>query len=241
MTANDLIEAAVLKLGAKATGETLTASELSDSLSVLNSILDAWSIDRLLVYQIVQTNYTWAALATSRTIGVGGDLSGVRPIRIEEGTFFRNATENVDHQVNIIRDRSVYDSISVKDTTTNYPNYLFYDTAYPLGVLKAYPTPATSLTLSLNYWLPLQSFASGTTVVSLPPGYQWAIENNLAVALEAVFVMPAPASVQRAALTSLASIRRINHVPITSGTDVVHILASSSTNGYGRSNIKAGD
>lgn len=223
-TANDLIESAALKLGAKATGETLTASELSDSLSVLNSMLDMWALDRLLVYQIVQTSYTWAALASSRTIGSGGDLAGTRPIRIEEGTLFRNATDNVDIPVNIIRNRSTYDAIASKSTTSTYPDYLFYDPAYPLGVLYVYPTPSAELTLKLNTWKTLQSFASGTTDLSLPPGYQWAIETNMAIALESVFTMPAPPSVQRAAGMALSAIKRVNHTPVTAATEVALVL-----------------
>lgn len=223
-TANDLIEAAALKLGAKATGETLTASELSDSLNVLNSMLDNWAIDRLLVYQIVQTSYTWAAAATSRTIGSGGQLSGTRPIRIEEGSFFYNATDNTDIPVEIIRNRSTYDAIAVKTTTSTYPDYLFYDAAYPLGVLYAYPTPSAALTLKLNTWQTLQSFASGTTDLALPPGYRWAIEHNLAVALESVFVMPAPPSVVSEAKSSKSALKRVNHTPVTGATEVAHVL-----------------
>ena len=51
-TANDLIEAAALKLGAKQTGEVLTADEASDSLSILNSMLDHYAIKHNLVFQI---------------------------------------------------------------------------------------------------------------------------------------------------------------------------------------------
>ena len=235
-TANDLIESAALKLGAKATGETLTASELSDSLKILNSMLDNWSIDRLLVYQIVQTSYTWAAMASSRTIGSGGQLSGTRPIRIEEGTLFINATDNTDILVNIIRDRSTYDGIAVKGTTSTYPDYLYYEPAYPLGILYAYPTPSEALTLKLNTWQPLQSFASGTTSLALPPGYQWAIEHNLAVALESVFVMPAPPSIVKEAMSSKSALRRINHIPVTGATEVAYVLG-----GGRKPDIQAGE
>ena len=235
-TAIDLIEAAALKIGAKATGETLTASELFDSLNILNSMLDNWAIDRLLVYQIVQTSYTWAAAASSRTIGSGGQLIGTRPIRIEEGSLFRNSTDNTDIPVQILRNRSFYDAIAVKTTTSTYPDYLFYDPAYPLGVLYAYPTPSAELTLKLNTWQTLQSFASGTTDLALPPGYRWAIEHNLAVALEPVFVMPAPPSVAKEAMASKSALRRINHTPVPGATEVFHVL-----NGRSNADLYAGE
>jgi hypothetical protein len=236
ITANDLLDSAALKLGAKATGESLTASEYSDGLKILNSMLDAWAIDKLLVYQILQTGYSWAAAASSRTIGTGGDLSGTRPIRIEEGSFFHDSVNNLDVPVNILRNRSTYDRIRVKNTNTTYPEYLFYDPAYPLGVLYAYPVPSSALTLYLNTWQTLQSFSNGTTALALPPGYQWAIEHNLAIALEPIFTMPAPPSVVKAANTSLAALKRINNTPLMGATEVAHVLR-----GVSKPNIKAGD
>ena len=232
-TANELIEAAALKLGAKATGETLTASEASDALNILNSMLENWATKRLMVYQIVQSSYTWAAGA-SHTIGPAGDFNATRPIRIEEGTHFRDAT-GIDIPVEIIRNRSTYDAIASKADASTYPAYLFYDPAYPLGVLYAYPAPSASITLRLNTWQTLQSFASLTTDLALPPGYRWAIEHNLAMALEPVFSMPAPASVAREAKSAMSDLMRVNHVPVTGATEVAYVLG-----GGARADILAG-
>lgn len=233
-TANELIESAALKLGAKDSGEALTPDESTDSLAILNSMLDNMALKRLMVYQIVQNSYTWPALASSRTIGTSGNFNATRPIRIEDGTYFEDSNSQ-NYQVNIIRNRSTYDAITTKTATSTYPDYLFYDPAYPLGVLNVYPVPDVSLTLKLNSWQTLQSFASLTTDLSLPPGYRWMIEHNLAVALEALFSFPAPPSVVREAKSSMSDIMRVNHIPVTATTEAYSVL-----NGGSAGNIKAG-
>lgn len=221
-TANDLIESAAIKLGAIQTGEALTADEASDCLSVLNSLLDFWRIDRLMVFQIVQSQHTWTGGQASRTIGTGGNFNVARPVRVEEGTFFSDGA--YDYPVTVIRDRKTYDNILYKDSQGSYPNVIYYEQSYPLGTLYVAPVPESSITLNLNTWQTLQSFSSLTESLSLPPGYQWMIENNLAVALEPVFTVPVPPSVAKAASDSMARIKKFNHVPITSPTEVPYMV-----------------
>jgi hypothetical protein len=232
-TANDLIESAALKLGAKATGESLTADEASDCLAVLNSMLDHWATKRLMVYQIVQDSYTWASGNALRTIGTGGNLNGTRPIKIESVLFRDN--NNVDYEMRFLRDRNQYDSIPDKTTQSTLPEYVFYDTAYPLGSLYAYPVPSVALTVKINHWQILQNFANLTTDLSLPPGYRWTIEHNLAEALQPVFSMQASPFVIKEAALSKKSLMSVNHVPVVSRTETAAVL-----NGGRSYNIETG-
>lgn len=231
-SALDLITSSAIKLGAIESGEALTADEANDSLDVLNSILDYWAINKLLVYQLVQNSYTWPASTTSRTIGSGGNFNATRPTRIEEGTFFRDSS--IDYPVRIVRDRAVYDSLPLK-TDEGTPEILFYDTAYPLGTLYVYPVPAQSLSLYLNTWQKLQSFSALTTDLALPPGYQWMIENNLAVHLQPVFNLACPQTVVVEAQRSMSAIERVNNIPVYGSTETCAVLS-----GRGRSNILSG-
>jgi hypothetical protein len=104
ITANDIIESAALKLGAKESGESLTASEAEDSLNILNSMIDSMSIDGALIFKVQQEALSWAGGNATRTIGSGGDFNTTRPLRIESGTFFRDG--DTDYPVEIVRDRA---------------------------------------------------------------------------------------------------------------------------------------
>jgi len=205
ITANDIIEAAALKLGAKMTGESLTASEADDSLNILNSMVDSLTTDGAMIFKVQQEVLSWSGGNATRTIGDGGDFNTTRPLRIENGTFFRDGT--TDYPVEIVRDRATYDRLCSKTDTSIYPEILYYD---------AYPVPSATITLYLNTWAPLQNFPTLTEVLSLPPGYRWFLEHSLAVALQPVFSLPVPASVEREAEKSRRRIERINHRPIVS-------------------------
>lgn len=157
-----------------------TAQEAADGIYALNCMLDAWSIERLMVYQVQQAGHVWLSGNASRTIGSGGDFNAARPIRIEpKGTFFRTSS-NYDYPVGVYP-RSDYDNIVQKSAGGSIPDHLFYDDNFPTRTLYAYPVPSETLTLYLNTWKALQQFTALTTSLSLPPGYQGAIEYNLAV------------------------------------------------------------
>ena len=226
-SALDLIKTAAQKLGAIESGASLTAEEANDGLNVLNSMLDAWAIDRRYVYHIQQASHAWPGAATSRTIGSGGDFNTTRPERLEPGTFFRDSSSN-DYPVFVTEDRTIYDRIVVKSSTSTYPQILFYDRVYPLGVLYVYPVPSSALTLKLNSWNILQSFATLTTDLSLPMGYRHLIEHNLAIELEPVFQLKAPDSVKRIANRSLAAMARFNSVPIISSMESASVIGGGS-------------
>lgn len=197
-------------------------------------MLDAWSIDRLLIYHIQENSYTWPSNTQSRTIGPTGDFVTTRPVKLERGSFFRDSS-NQDFPVFVTEDRNAYDNIQVKSVTSTYPQMLFYEAGFPNGTLYVYPKTSVALTLFLNSWGALQSFAALTTAVSLPPGYQAMMEHNLAIWCQPVFNLPVSQDVKDIARTTLAAVKRINNPVQMAGTDLTTILK-----GVGRSNIYAG-
>lgn len=157
-TALSMTTRAMRLIGSLGKGETPDDDEAQDGLTALNAMLDAWQIERLMVYQVVQTSHTWPAVTTSRTIGSGGNFAVQRPVRIESASV--RDSSNQDYDITVLQDRKEYDSIAVKSTGSTLPEYLFYDPAYPLGVIYLYPVPSAQLTLKLNTWQTLQSFST---------------------------------------------------------------------------------
>lgn len=176
-TALELIQGALGYCGEYDPGETLSSSDSTLGLTQLNAMLEAFAIERLMVYQIVQSSNSWAATTASKTIGSSGAINAARPTRIESA-FIRDSS-SVDHPLTILRNREEYDGFLVKTTTSTLPLYLFYDTAYPLATIYLYPVPSATVTLFYNTWQILQSLSATSTVLALPPGYQEMIETNL--------------------------------------------------------------
>jgi len=226
-TALSMIKKALKKFGAIGQGNEITSLQASDALDTLNSMLDSWSIERLFVYQIADETVSWTASQSSRTIGSGGNFNTTRPSRIANG-FTRISGQDYPYRA---IDKAEYDSIVTKTTESSYPEVIYYDNTPTLGVLYAYPVPSSTVSIHLNTWKQLQSFSALTTAVDLPPGYQRAIEYNLAIELHGEYQdLELPASVIEIAKQSKAAIKTFN---------TPTLISNLGLGGGGRYNIYA--
>lgn len=208
-TPSTMIIRALQMIGDKMISGTLTTDQQTAYLSVLNAMMESWSLERLMCYQVVQESKALTTSDGTYTIGSGGDWNTDRPTRIVDPCFIRDSSGN-DYPVKLIN-AEAYGRITLKTVDGSYPRYLFYDAAYVagLGTIFLYPEPAASLTLYINSWKQLGTFAAIGTTVVLPPGYQEAIESNLAIRLAAGF-RPVPAEVLLIARESKAAIKSVN-------------------------------
>lgn len=223
ITANDMIQRSMRLLGALAQGESPTAQEATDGLYALNAMLDSWWNDNLAVFQILEETFTWTGLQASQTIGTGGDFNTTRPVKMFSG-FSR--VNGVDYPFDIVS-KETYDRVVAKSTVTStFPRIMFYNHAFPLGTLYAYPIPSTALSVHLNSLKQIQSFPLLTTAISLPPGYQRAIEYNLAVEMSTDFSLPIPGNVGMIAQQSLAKLKRTNQPSMVANLDAAIVRES---------------
>lgn len=229
-TALDLIKKSMRLIGALGQGEVPTASEATDGLDALNTMLDSWSIERLMVYQILQETFTWTGGQSSRTIGSGGNFATTRPVHIENG--FTRISDS-DYPYTVIS-KEQYDSIVAKTSQSSYPDVIYYQPSYPLGILYAYPVPSASVSFYLNSWKQLQQFTSLTTDLALPPGYKKAIEYNLAIEIAPEFGLSVSDGIRETAAKSKGSLKRLN-----SPSMVAQVDSGAITRGR-RSDIRAG-
>jgi hypothetical protein len=89
-TALDLITGAMDDAGITGVGQTPLAEDTNKALNRLNAMIAQWSRRRWLVYHLTDIVFTGTG-ALSYSIGPGGDISVVRPDRIE-AAFFRQLT-----------------------------------------------------------------------------------------------------------------------------------------------------
>ena len=161
-TANTMISRALRLIGVLGQGRrTLDATEASDGLAALNSMLDSWSIDRSMIYQLLTETHTLTAGTADYSIGTGGTINTTRPVRIVSA--FMRDTANYDYSVEIIN-KTAYDAYPLK-TTRSRPSFLYYDEIYPLAFIRLVYTPSdSSEVLHFTSWKQLQQFANLTTV-----------------------------------------------------------------------------
>lgn len=207
-TAADIIRRSLRLIGALAAGETPSATEQADALDALNSMLDAWRTESLMVYAL-RTETLPLTGASSYTIGSGGDLNVERPVKIESAY---QRIDGVDYPV-AVASKQAYDGLAAKATAGDPASWLYYEPSYPLGRVHLYPVPASG-DLHLTVWTPLTAFAASDEV-ALPPGYREAITYQLAMRLAVEYGRAAPPEVVAIGSAAKADIKRANaRVPL---------------------------
>lgn len=187
-------------------GETLDNDEGQDGLTALNAMLDSWQTERLFVYQIQDDSFTWTA-TQSRTVGAAGDFVMSKPAKIDDSSYF--TTGGVDYGVRII-ESDEFAAIPVKTTTSTVPTLIYPENGPALITLYAYPVPSASITFHLRSWQLLQSFSGLTTALSLPMGYQRAIEYSLAEEYGPEYGKEVSTTVHAIAARARKNIKRLN-------------------------------
>jgi len=162
---------------------------MARGFSLINQMIDSWSNESLTCYAVVEQSGVPNVGQTSYTIGPDptADFPMQRPIRLitGPGAAYLMDTNNNRYPVQVIaRDEwnLIWNLVAV---TSNLPNTIFYDPQFPLGVINIFPQPNTSgITLFWDSYLQLTDFASLSAPVGLPPGYERAIQQNLALEFE---------------------------------------------------------
>ena len=209
-TVSTMILRSMRLIGEKSRGATLDTNEQVECLAELNTFMDASANERLLCYQIQQDSLALTTSTNSYTIGTNGAFAVTRPTKIVDPCFVRDAS-NFDTPVKVIN-ADAYGKIVAKSSGYTVPTQLFYDAGYSAtstGTIYLYPSPSASLTLFINSWKQLGTFANLSTTVLLPPGYQLFIESNFAVHL-AAGLTPISQELAKMARDSKAAIMGLN-------------------------------
>src|SRR5437899_1939758 len=75
-----------------APGRGTSTEEQAESLAVLNTMIDSWLLESLMVYSIQRIVQNITAGKRSYTVGLTGDWSIPRPVRIERASLLFDST-----------------------------------------------------------------------------------------------------------------------------------------------------
>jgi hypothetical protein len=208
-TAGDQINRALRLLGILAEGETPSAAMSQDALMAMQQMIESWNTERLSVFCTQEQVFTWPSGLISRTLGPTGNFVGLRPILLEDSTYFR-APNNVSYGIKFINQQQ-YNGIAVKTVTSTYPQVIFVNMTFPDVEMFVYPRPTQDLEWHFVSVEELSNPATLATNLFFPPGYLRTFAYNLAMEIAPEFgVEPSP-QVQRIAMTSKRNLKRINN------------------------------
>lgn len=210
----DIINQALKKAGVLGVGQTALAEDINDAYSDLQDMLGQWQRKRWMIWHLVD----YACMGTgnvSYTVGPNQQFNiNPRPDRIESA-FFRQvinepAPNQIDYPLELIEAREDYNRIGLKQLQT-FPQYLFYDSAYPIAL--AYPWPlitANLYELHLTVKETLAQFTSLNQQINLPLEYFAALKFNLAIRLCQAYQLPPDPTLIGLAKDAMNVIRNAN-------------------------------
>jgi hypothetical protein len=209
-TAGELINGALRLIGMLAEGESPSPETSQDALTAFNEMVESWNTERLAVFSTQDQVFTWPSSTQSRTLGPTGDFVGQRPIDLDDSTYFRDPLTNVSYGIKFVNQQQ-YNGIAVKTVTSTYPQVMWTNMTYPDIEMYVYPVPLRDLEFHFVSVEPLTQPASLTTDMLFPPGYKRCFRFNLACEIAAEAGVEPPPTVQRIAMASKRTLKRINN------------------------------
>lgn len=209
-TAADQINGALRLIGQLAEGETPSAETSQDALFAFNQMLDSWSTERLSVFSTLDQVFNWPPGVTVRTLGPTGNFVGVRPVLLDDATYFKDLDSGLSFSVQIINQQR-YNDIALKSATSTYPQVIWANMDMPNATMSIYPVPTKVLEWHFVSVTELVQASSLATPLVIPPGYSRAFRYNLACEIAAEFGVEPSATVQRIAMTAKRDLKRINN------------------------------
>ena len=189
--------------------QTLSADETSDCLRALNDLIEDWATQSLAVYGLSNQTFNTVASQATYSVGVGGDWSTNRPVRINGDAY--STVSGVTFPCAPIT-QAEYNRIAIKAQEQQYPNAYLYVNEYPLGLVTLWPVPNAVTPVTFSMDMLIESVPTAATVLEFPPGYMNAFTYALAPKLGPKFgkKMANYPDVIAEANRSLGNIKRAN-------------------------------
>lgn len=142
-TARDFITLAMKEAGVLGVGQTLLAEDVNDGMTLLNMMLSEWQASRWLVPSLYDISAA-GNNAKSNLIGPGQYYNAARPDKIQAAYFKQlnggGASNEVSFPLIPIWSYEDYSLLALKNLNS-WPQFFFYDNAFPYGNVFIWPIP----------------------------------------------------------------------------------------------------
>ncbi len=209
-SAGEIINGSLRLIGALAEGEVPSAETSADALMAMNQMIDSWNTERLMIYNTIDQQFTWPSDEITQTLGPTGDFVGLRPVALDDSTYYRDASTGVSYGIKFINQQQ-YNGIAVKTVTSTYPQVMWINMEYPDIAMTIYPKPTRALEWHFVSVQELTQPATLATELAFPPGYLRAFRYNLAREIAAEFGIEPPRTVSQIANVSKRNLKSQNN------------------------------
>lgn len=190
LSRNQIIEAALRKLGVLAKGQTPDSEDYTNATIALNGVLALLQTTGMPLW--ARNEYTMSLVANQATytIGVGQAVNTPFPLKVHQAILIDSSDSSLE-----LTPISIYDYNALSPlASTGSPVQFSYQPRVNVGTLTVWPTPdtaaATNKTIKLIYQRPFEDFVGSTNTPDFPKEYHQAIIYKLAEALAPEYGIP---------------------------------------------------
>lgn len=212
MTANDLINDALMEVQVLEAGEIPSAADASLAFTRLNAMLDSFQAERLMIFSVIRVNLGNLVIGQQTyTVGPGAFFNQLRPVRIERYGII--SLNNIAQPLELPLEELTVDQwadIPVKNIQSSLPQKVWDDQGWPYRTLSYWCIPSANVQATMYPWVQLNSFPDLSTDVTFPPAYYECLLYNLALRLANPFGGNIPPTLPQMAAESKARVKSLN-------------------------------
>lgn len=232
-TALDIIIQSQKAVGNLGVGQSLLAEDVNDSFAAFKQMIAQWQRRRWLIPALTDLQFT-ATGARSYTVGTGQNFNIYRPDKIQAAYVrqFGSEASPGDFNNDFNSDFNVFAPLPVPSNAVDYPlvqifsyedysrialkglnafpQFFFYDNAYPVSNLFVWPLPSSTYQIHIIVKTALQDLINVDDVLIIPEEYLEALWTNLAIRLCPMYQISASRELIMLAKVALNTIRNAN-------------------------------
>ena len=173
-------------IGVAAAEMPITADMAQSTLDALNTMLDGWSVERLLTWTrpryalplvAGQGTYTWGLVSGEAS---PADIPHTAPVRLEICLLNIGGSPAQEWPVQVLTQDEWETQVWFKDLQSAYVEAVYLEDTQPYNMLHCFPVPSQVNTVVLLPWQAHSPYAGWDAVLEWPQGYQRAFVYNLA-------------------------------------------------------------
>jgi len=185
---NEIIYAALRKLGALSGGSTPEAYQVTDGTQALNAMIKGFETDGMPLWSIKSYTFTVTSGTAAYNIGPSQTFNTNKPLKViqawrNDSTSYSNVPMNIYTNYNY----AILPLVNSSGTPVN----LYYQPLRDYGVINLWPKPSDSTTtITLRYQTPFEDMTSSTDDIDFPSEWTEAIIYGLAHRLSPEYGVP---------------------------------------------------
>lgn len=213
ITVSKIFELALKRVNVIPAGGSMDAFDSDDALFYANNWIDSLSIQNLTIPFLLATPFPMVAGKQTYTVGVGGDVNMPRPTFVDHVNYIDGSLNPpIERELAYLTD-DAWAAIPIKGQQNPLPTFYYWTATYPLGSLSFWLVPTSGVLTGVLYsQSPVSQFQQLNDPLIVPPGWQWFIQENLAVFFAGIFRenLPVDPNLAQSARDAMASVKRAN-------------------------------